>query len=169
MNENPGRRIRAFGLAVALVAALAIPAAALAATGGGDTIQPRMAGPVVVDVEGVTLNDKLLATIQFRLTCNEITYYDWELGQDVTTTEGRLFASGQLIQAQGRSIASASGFGARTDVTCDGSTVNHLAVQVIAGNLPLRRGAALIGVTADVGAGDGEEFGASGPTELRLR
>src|SRR5947208_3451734 len=36
MNENPGRRIRAFGLAVALVAALAIPAAALAATGGGD-------------------------------------------------------------------------------------------------------------------------------------
>ena len=138
MNENPGRRIRAFGLAVALVAALAIPAAALAATGGGDTIQPRMAGPVVVDVEGVTLNDKLLATIQFRLTCNEITYYDWELGQDVTTTEGRLVASGQLIQA-------------------------------IAGNLPLRRGAALIGVTAEVGAGDGEEFGASGPTELRLR
>ena len=169
MNVYPGRRLRAFGLAVSLVAALAIPAAALAATGGGDTIAPRVAGHVVVDVEGVVLNDKLLATIQFRVTCDEITYYDWELGQDVTTTHGRLSPSGQLMQAQGRSIATASGFGWLSDVTCDGATVNHSSVQVLADTLPLRRGAALVGVSAEVGAGEQQLFGASGPTEARLR
>jgi len=169
MFKDPGRRIRAFGLAVSLVAAISVPAAAMAATGGGETIAPRTAGPVVVDVEAVTLNDKLLATIQYRVTCDEITYYDWELGQDVTTTQGRLFATGQLMQAQGRSIATASGFGPRTDVTCDGATVNHLSVQVLADSLPLRRSTALVGVSADIGAGEGENFGARGPTEVRLR
>ena len=76
---------------------------------------------------------------------------------------------GVLLQAQGRSIASASGFVPRTAVTCDGSTVNHLSVQLIADNLPLRRGDAVVGVSAEIGPGEGGNFGASGPTPVKLR
>jgi hypothetical protein len=165
------RRTAAIGLA--LVAAIALPAAAFAATGGGDTIYPRVdTRGVVVDIEGATLNNKLMATIAIRVTCDEMTYYDYNLGQYVTTTAGILGGQGQLLQAQGRSIASASGFSTATNLTCDGSTVNHATVQVLAATLPLKRGAAVAGVDAEVspvGVEEGGFFGRSGPTEIRLR
>lgn len=162
---------RGLALGIALAALIALPAATLAATGGGETIYPRIDNRgVVVDIEGATLNNKLMATIAVRLTCDEITYFDWDTGQEISTTEGRVFTSGQLLEAQGRSIASASGFGDQ-DVTCDGSTVNHLSVQVLAGNLPLKRGDVVAGIDAEVGAAGSEEaaFGRSGPTAFRLR
>ena len=162
------RPLRMLGTALVLLVALGTPAAALAATGGGEGILPRQSDPVLVDVVDVTLDNKLMATIQYQVTCREFRYYDWELGEYVTTTAGRLFANGALLQAQGRSIASASGFG-RADVTCDGATVNHLSVQVLADVLPLKRGSAVVGVSVDIGAGETEDFGASGPTAVRLR
>jgi hypothetical protein len=161
---------RALALALALAAAIALPAAASAAT-GGVTIYPRIdTRGVVVDIEGATLNNRLMATIAFRVTCDEITYFDWDTYEEVTTTAGRLSAGGQLLEAQGRSIASASGY-AGQDVTCDGSTVNHVLVQVLAENLPLKRGDAVAGIDADIGAAGAEEasFGRSGPTEIKVR
>lgn len=160
-------------LAIAIATAIAAPAAAFAATGGGGTIFPRIADRgVVVDVEGATFNNKLMATVTFRVTCDAITYFDWDLGQEVTTTAGVLSGTGQLLQAQGRSIASASGYSAQMNVTCDGSTVNHASVQLLADNLPLRRGNAVAGIDAEVfasGAGEEGSFGRTGPTAIRLR
>ena len=157
-------------LVAAVVILVALPASVSADIGGGGlSIRPRDADDVIVDIQGARLDNRLMATISFRVTCDEITYFDWELGQEVTTTEGRLSADAVLAQAQGRSIATAAGALYGVDVTCDGTTVNELAVQAIAQTLPLKRGDALAGVTAYVGAGEGEDFGASGPTSVRLR
>lgn len=164
------RWTRASGLIAAAVMLAALPAAVYADTGnGGISIAPRDADDVIVDISGARLDSRLMATISFRVTCEEITYFDWELGQEVTTTAGRLFADAFLAQAQGRSIATAAGAMHGVDVTCDGATVNQLAIQVIAQSLPLKRGDALAGVATFVGAGEGEDHGASGPTSLRLR
>ena len=159
--------LRMLGAGLAIVVALGVPAAVMAAAGGGEGILPRVSDPVRVDVVDVTLDNKLMATIQYQVTCREFTYYDWQLGQYVTTTAGRLFSDGELLQAQGRSIASASGFG-RADVTCDGTTVNHVSVQVLADVLPLKKGSAVVGVNVDVGAGEVEDSGASGATAVRI-
>ena len=162
---------RGLALAIAIATAIAAPTAALAATGGGESILPRIDDRgVVVDVEGATFNNKLMATIAVRVTCDPITYFDWNLGQEVTTTAGVLAGTGQLLQAQGRSIASASGFSPRTDVTCDGSTVNHTSVQLLAENLPLKRGDSVVGVDAEVFASGAEDesFGRSGPTAIKV-
>jgi hypothetical protein len=164
---------RGLALAIAIATVIAAPAAVFAATGGGGTIYPRIDNRgVVVDIEGATFNNKLMATITFRVTCDPITYFDWDLYQEVTTTAGVLSGTGQLLQAQGRSIASASGFSPQTNVTCDGSTVYHASVQVLADNLPLRRGDAVAGIDAEVfaaGAGEEGNFGRSGPTAIKLR
>jgi hypothetical protein len=162
-------RTRAFGLVLALGAALVIPSTVLADT-GGPGISPRFGRGATADVERVTLDNKLMATIQVAVTCDEIRYFDWEIYDWVTTTSGTLSAGGQLLQAQGRSIASAIGYSGQVPVTCDSSTLNHVSVQVIAQNLPLKRGDALVGATVEIFAGEGSGGSAStGPVAVKLR
>ena len=170
MQLHHRRRARSLGLIAALVMGLAIPASALADTGGGSAIDPRSSNGATTDITGVTLNNKLMATISFRVTCDPITYFDYETGQEVTTTEGHLGGAGALLQAQGRSIATANGYLPQADVTCDGSTINSLSVAVIAQSLPLKRGEALVGVNVYINAGDFSGDSAStGPTSVKLR
>lgn len=164
-------RMRAFGLLAALVVALVVPATVFADEPGGPGIEPWASQGATADIEGVTLNSRLMATINVAVVCDELTYFNWETWEEYTTTDGVVYAGGQLLQAQGRSIASASGFARRAAVTCDGSTVNHVAVQVIAESLPLRRGDALVGVSLSVYASGGEGDGAyasSGPVAVKL-
>lgn len=163
------RRTRAFGLVVALGAALVIPSTVLADT-GGPGITPRASYGATADIEGVSLDGKLMATIRIAVRCDQLTYFNWETGEQVTTTTGSLSGSGQLLQAQGRSIASATGFSGQQVATCDGSTVNHLSIQVIAQNLPLKRGEALAGASVEIFAGDGGgAFASTGPLAIKLR
>ena len=169
----PHRRAgRALGLLAAVALTLLIPATAFADTGGpGAVIAPAASNGATAWIEGVTFNNKLLATIRVGLVCDELTYFDWETYEEVTTTEGFAYADGQLLQAQGRSIASAFGSAYRMPVTCDGSTVNDVAIQVYAQTLPLKRGDALVGasVWATGGGEGGDHYAATGPTSVRLR
>jgi len=170
MQDRIRGRARRLGLITALVMAVAIPATALADTGGGSAIDPRASHGATADIDGVTLNNKLMATIDFRVRCDPITYFDYETWQEVTTTEGRLGGAAALLQAQGRTIAAANGSVPQADVTCDGSTVNSLSVSVIAQSLPLKRGAALAGVSVFISAGEsGEDSASTGPTSIKLR
>jgi len=165
-----GHRGRSLAIVGAALAILLVPGIALADTGGGTTIGPRVENGVTIDVEGATLNSKLMATVRFAVVCDEITYFDWDTYQEVTTTEGRLGGDATLLQAQGRSIAIALGYASPVDVTCDGSTVNHVTASVVAQNLPLKSGSALAGVSAYIsGGGEGEGgYGQSGPTAIKL-
>lgn len=172
MTLGVGRRGRSLALVGAALAVLLVPGVALADTGGGTTIGPRYERGATVDIEGASLDSRLLATIRIAVVCDPITYYDWETWEQLTTTDGRLSGDATLLQAQGRSIATAVGYVAAVPVTCDGTTVNHATVSVVAQNLPLRRGDALAGVSVWVSAQGGESseaFGQSGPTAVRLR
>ena len=166
-----GRRVRSMALVVAALAVLLVPGIAFADEGGGTTIGPRIENGATIDIEGATLNSKLMATIRFTVVCDPITYFDWETYQEFTTEVGRLSADATVLQAQGRSIATAVGFSSAVALTCDGVTVNHATASVVAQNQPLKRGDALAGVSAWIsapGGESGESFAQSGPTAIRL-
>ena len=169
---DAGRRVRSLALVGAALAVMLVPGIAFAAEGGGGTtIGPRIENGATVDIVGASLESKLMATIRFTVVCDPITYFDWETYQEFTTEVGRLSADVTLLQAQGRSIATAVGFSSAVTLTCDGATVNHATVSVVAQNLPLKRGDALAGVSAWIsaqGGESGENYAQSGPTAVRL-
>lgn len=171
MTFATGRRGRSLALVGAALAVLLVPGVAMADTGGGTTIGPRVERGASVDVQGASLDSKLSATVRFTVVCDPITYFNWDTYEEVTTTDGRLGADATLLQAQGRSIAVAIGYATPIDIVCDGTTVNHATASVIAQNLPLKRGDALVGVTAWLsaqGGGEGESYAQSGPTAVKL-
>jgi len=172
----PGRRTL---IAVALSAlALAWPTT-VSADPYGD-ISTAYSDGAGVDVVEVTFENKLVASVVLALRCDAFDH-DWAGEPLEPSFDGHLYGWVELMQAQGRRIAHASGTiqpsgGAMNSpgpaVVCDGSTF-QITVQVVSQDLPLRRGAAVVG--ADIGMNSSTccsyqgNSAASGPVEVRIR
>ena len=161
------RRTRAFGLAVALGAALFIPGSVLAATGGGGGGGPSSA---TVTIRSVKVIAKVIAEVQVRIICDPIPTIDPNTGEPTTSTVGFIENSWvNVLQAQGRAVASGTGsfYG---QLTCDGLTANTFTVDIAAANLPWKNGSAV--VNAGVYAVDeffvGSTAGNSGNVVVKL-
>jgi hypothetical protein len=148
-------RFRGF-LAASLVAiSLAAPLSAYAATGGGG---PYSNG-ATVSIASASFESKLLVTVTLDVSCDPFVERDWNgTPTGNTTVQGRIGGIVDLMQAQGRTIAHASGYltidpmtQGGMPVTCDGSTF-EVPVAVVAQDLPLRRGDALIQASVSMGA-----------------
>ncbi len=135
-------RIVAIGALVAL--ALAAPGAVSAATPGGTG--------ATVNIVSATFANKLVVNVTLEITCQPFVQLDWSgVPTGVTSTSGTIAGQVSLMQAQGRTIAHASGginppTQTGPEVTCDGSTF-RVTVPLQAQDLPLRRGAAVISAT----------------------
>jgi len=89
-----------------------------------------------------------------------------------TTTAGRVGgASATIVQASGKSVASASGSAFGGTAVCDGTSTNTTSIAVVAATSPWKSGSAAGGVTVSVDAGDEENgfgYGSTGPMVIRL-
>ncbi|MEO5941260.1 MAG: hypothetical protein ABIZ72_09685 [Candidatus Limnocylindrales bacterium] len=148
MREGIRGRSRAIAFGALVAVALAAPGAVSANTTGGGG-----GAGATVNVVAVTFANKLVVDVTLDITCQPFVQFDWSgVPTGVTTTSGTIVGNVSLMQAQGRTIAHASGsINPPTQngpaVTCDGSTF-RVTVPVVAQDLPLRRGAAV--VTAEI-------------------
>jgi hypothetical protein len=167
-----GSRGRLLLIAGALVAALGLPAAALAdTTGGVPSIQPAFSRDATIQVTSVSVTAKVIATVTISFTCQPFQSYDWNTGETIETTVGHIEdGNATLIQAQGRTIdwGQVQMFGGA--VTCDGSTVNRTSAPVTAAVSPWKVGAAVVGASIYVTDENGSDSGyaTSGPVTIRL-
>jgi hypothetical protein len=144
---NSRGRLAALTAGILIIVALTIPGVSAADT--GVTIEPAFSQGATVNVASVTFQTKLLVNVALDVSCDPFVERGWD-GQPTgnTTTAGSLGGSVQLLQAQGRSIAHGYGsigqFNVGSPVTCDGSTF-RVVVAVVAQDLPLKRGDALVG------------------------
>ena len=165
-------RVRLLLISAALVVGLALPSAALAdTTGGAPSIQPAFSRDATIQVTGVIVTAKVMATITIAFTCQPFQTYNWQTGETTETTAGRL-EGGQVtvIQAQGRTIGwgQVNLFGATA--TCDGTTINVVAAPVTAAVSPWKVGTAVVGATVYVSDefGSDSDYASSGPVTVRL-
>jgi hypothetical protein len=111
--------------------------------------------------------------VDISFTCGPIQVYDFETGTWTTTTSGHVDdASATIVQASGRSIASASGDSFGGAVTCDGSAVYTREIDVVASTAPFKTGAAVAAASVSIGAvaseSGGGNFASSGPVSVRI-
>jgi hypothetical protein len=168
-----GRRRMRLALASGmLVMGLAVPAAVSAdTTTGVPSIPPAWSRDATIQVTSVSVTAKVIATVTIAFTCQPFQSYDWQTGQTIETTAGRV-EGGQVIvvQAQGRTIdwGEADLFGGTA--ACDGVTVNVLSAPVTAAVSPWKVGTAVVGASVYLV----DEFGSdsdganSGPITVRL-
>ena len=173
MRLNRSRsRVRALAVSGAVLACLALPAAASADTTSGLTIQPAASrGATITMAPTIRITSRVMATVEVGFVCDPFEIYDWDTGETRTTTDGQLEGGTfVVVQAQGRSIASASAdlFGGA--VVCDGTTVQRRSVSVIASNLPWKAGAAVAGVSmyAVDPLGQSGHYASTGPVAVKL-
>ena len=165
-------RLRALTLSGALLACLAVPAVASADT-TGLTIQPAASRGATITVSPtVRMTSKVMATFDVRFTCDPLLVYDWETGETHPSTDGRFaYGTAVLIQAQGRSIASASSeaYGG-DDVLCDGTTIHTRQLSVLASTLPWKGGSAIAGVSVSISDTESNvsDWASSGPVQVKL-
>jgi hypothetical protein len=156
----------------ALVVALGLPAAALAdTTGGVPSIQPASARDATIQVTSVTVIAKVIATVSISFTCQPFQSFDWDTGQTIETTVGRIEGGGAtIVQAQGRTIdwGQIEIFGGAA--TCDGSTVNTVSAPVTAAVSPWKVGPAVVGASIYVTDENGSDsdYATTGPVTVRL-
>ncbi len=167
-----GSRLRALIVSGALLACFALPGVASADT-SGVTIQPAASRGATIELGStIRITSKVMATFEIRFTCDPLLVYDWETGETHSSTDGRFgYGSAVLIQAQGRSIASASAevYGGDA-VLCDGTTVHTRTVSVLASTLPWKAGSAIAGVSVSIEDTDGQtnDWATSGPVQVKL-
>ena len=131
---------KALVAAVALAAALAVPASALAATIGGG-----LTGTATITVRpSVALLNKVGVTATVDITCSGLSTQDPNTGFTVPTDVGYIQSLNLIVaQKSGRQVAQAvGGLGGPTQVLCDGSD-NVLQVDALSQNFPLKAGAAV--------------------------
>jgi hypothetical protein len=167
----PSRRGRLLVAATAALAILAVPSAAFADTTGGGSIAPAVSRDATISITSTALTARLIVTVGIDLVCQPFQSYDWETGATVETTAGAI-EGGQVVvlQAQGRTVASGAGDVVGTAV-CDGATVNHLSVPVVASTSPWRQGTAVLGASvfvADAASFNDSDYASTGPTTVRL-
>ena len=170
-SSNKRMRLRAVIVGGALALSMALPLAVSADTTEG-SIPPAASNGVTITGSSFHIDSKLIVTTTFTFRCDPIQVYDWETGMYTSTTAGRLGgASATIVQASGRSVASASGSAGGGAVVCDGTSTNTASIAVVAATSPWKSGAAAGGVTAFVDAGDeenGSGYGSTGPMVIRL-
>jgi hypothetical protein len=169
----PRSRLRAIIIGGALVATLALPAVVSAdTTGPGGSIAPAASNGATIAVDtDVTVMSKLVATVDLAFTCDPFMVYDWQTGETVPSTSGRLeFGSVSIVQASGRTILSSATEYYGGDVTCDGSTVHSRSIPVVAQTQPWKSGAAVIGATVYVVDEEYQQSrsASSGPIAVKL-
>lgn len=159
-------------VAVVLIAAIAVPAVALAdTTGGTPTISAASSQGATIRITSVNVTGKVVATIHADFICQPIPTFDWSTGQWETTTQGQIEgASFVLLQAQGRTVASGVGDPGFGTVTCDGTTANHFSVPVTASVSPWKAGTAVAGASLYVIDRNmtGSDSASTGPVTVRL-
>jgi hypothetical protein len=90
---------------------------------------------------------------------------------ETETTDGSLeYGSVTILQVAGRTINSGQADFYGGDVVCDGSTVNHRDVAVIAGVVPWKSGTAVGGAAISVSSPDYQTShnAATGPVTIKL-
>jgi hypothetical protein len=162
--NGPGRR-RGMAIALGVSLALALPLVA-SASGGGPA---GGSGNATISFGSAKVIGKVVAEIQVNVVCDPLTTID-PYGQETTTTEGYLeFGWLNLLQSQGRAVASGSGelYG---PVTCDGTTVNGFIVDIAATTRPWKTGTAVAsaGVSISDPAFFSGDSGTTGPVTLKL-
>jgi hypothetical protein len=167
-----GRRMRLTIACGMLAVALAVPATVSAdTTSGAPSIQPALSRDATIQVTSVTVTAKVIANVTIAFTCQPFEAFDWETGETIETTVGRI-EGGQMvvIQAQGRTIAWGEGQAFGGNATCDGSTVNTLSTPVTAVVSPWKVGTAVVGATIHVVNENGSDvdYASSGPVTVRL-
>lgn len=174
MVGNIGSRRHAGLVAVvALIAAIAIPGAALAdTTGGPPAMQPATSrGATIVVDTSVTITAKAVATAHVVFVCNPFEVFDWQTGQTVLSTDGQMEdLQVEIIQASGKTLnwGLAEAFGG--SVVCDGTTRHTADATIVPTNAPWKSGSAVIGASVSVAAPDfqSSDFASSGPIQIRL-
>lgn len=164
-------RLRAGLLGAALVVALALPAAVSADTTGGGAIQPASSRGATITLDAVHRLSKVLARVDISFTCDPLRVYDWETGTTSTTTAGHLdAASAVIVQASGRTVAAASGDAFGGDVTCDGTTLHRVSIDVVASTMPFKAGAAAAGATVSIADASFEanDYASTGAVMVKL-
>jgi hypothetical protein len=165
-----GRGARLLVLGATLMAALALPSAAFADTTPGPTIPPAASRDATIAITSATVTARLIVSVGVDYVCQPFLSFDWETGQWIASTAGSIEDGRAIvIQAQGRTIASGSG-AVSGAVTCDGSTVNHLTIPVVATTAPWRTGTAGLGAAlfaSDASFNDGD-YASSGPVVVKL-
>jgi hypothetical protein len=164
------RGARLLVLGTALVTALALPSAAFADTTPGPTIPPAVSRDATITITSATVTARLIVSVRVDYVCQPFLSFDWETGEWIQSTAG-LIEEGQaiVIQAQGRTIASGSGAFNGT-VTCDGSTVNHVTIPVIASTAPWRTGSAVVAASlfaVDASFHDGD-YASTGAIAMKI-
>jgi hypothetical protein len=140
------RRGRMIILGAAAVLALALPAAVSADTTTTPTIFPAASNGATVHVSGGSVLGRLIVNTSVDFTCDPFLVYDWETGTETEVTTGSLeYGAVTILQVAGRTINSGEAeFGGGT-IVCDGSTMNHRDVAVVAGIVPWKSGSAVAG------------------------
>jgi hypothetical protein len=165
------RRVRLVAIGGALVVGLALPGAVSADTTGVPSIQPASSRDATIQVTSVAVTAKVIATVSIAFTCQPFQSYDWETGQTIETTVGRIEGGGAtVIQAQGRTITwgQIEIFGGAA--TCDGTTVNTASAPVTATVSPWKVGTAVVGASIYLTDENGSDsdYATSGPLTVRL-
>ncbi|TAK01036.1 MAG: hypothetical protein EPO36_06735 [Chloroflexota bacterium] len=187
MTPRSSSRLRRVTTSAAFALAIAFPSSALADANGG--IEPAYSTGATVSILSTSFDNKLMATVELEITCDPFPLIDPYTGEPTgpTTQPGRIYGEILLMQAQGRSIAHAAGILRAGDsggmyqglpVTCDGVTAQQFVVAVIAQDLPLKRGAAVMGVVVRMSATEtppccsgwfGSNAASTGPVSVKLR
>jgi hypothetical protein len=167
-----GRRGRLLLTSGALVAALAVPGAVSADTGGGTpTIGPAFSRDATIAIDSLTVTGKVVVTVQMRVVCQPFLSYDYNTGETFQTTDGSVdFATVTILQAQGRTLDSGSSQWGGSAV-CDGTTINTYSIPVTASQSPWRNGTAVTGASVyivDVASYHDSDAASSGPLTVRL-
>ena len=149
------RRGRLLLLMGALVAALALPAAALADTTAPPTIYSAATEGATIQLSVGSVIGRVVVNSKVDFTCDPFLVYDWETGTEVERTDGSLeFGAVTILQASGKTINFGEGTFYGGTIVCDGTTVNHRDVSVDAAVVPWKTGTAVAGARIFVASPD---------------
>lgn len=172
MSSRPiRRRARLLLVSAALVAALAIPSAALADATAPPTIFPAESRGATIELSGGSVVGRVVVNTHVAFTCDPFLVYDWETGTEVEVTSGSLeFGAVTIIQASGRTINSGEGQFYGGTVVCDRSTVNERDVAVVATVVPWKPGSAVAGARVHIASPDynDSDYASTGAVTIKL-
>jgi hypothetical protein len=164
-------RVRALSSVFVATVLFATAMFGLAASSAGAT------GTVTITLGAPTVTNKLLVTVPVQVVCDaqngDPTNLDF-VHVDLSQANGKTVTTGMGQVAGGPGSFFTNNVG--PFLTCDGTTVNHVAVTVL-GNGQYKGGGAIITVTASQSVGSGCTFGCVtssesatvGPTGIKLR
>jgi hypothetical protein len=155
----------------ALAAILAMPMSALADTIPTPTIFPAESRLATIQLSGGSVVGKVLVNAKVDFTCDPFLVYDWETGTEVERTDGSLeFGDVTILQASGKTINFGEAEFSGGTVVCDGTTVNHREVGVVAAVAPWKNGVAVAGARVFIASPDFQtsDYASTGAQTIKL-